>query len=150
MEGIASPLVPSWTQTAITDRIQPPGPRSRSGPATGQPGVFTASGQTLAGIAGPRGHREAVMAAKPSPRNHRNNPYVLDGFAAQLHTSAAGSLWRLRSEVTVLAVLGGAYFGLYRALSGSFISAAVVLAVIVTAVLWRLRRAGSLPGGPGA
>ncbi len=61
------------------------------------------------------------MAAKPSPRNHRNNPYVLDGFAAQLHTSAAGTLWRLRSEVMVLAILGGAYFGLYRALSGSFI-----------------------------
>ena len=75
------------------------------------------------------------MAAKPSPRNHRNNPYVLDGFAAQLHTSAAGSLWRLRSEVAVLAVLGGAYFGLYRALSGSFICAAVVLAVIIAAVL---------------
>ena len=75
------------------------------------------------------------MAAKPNPRNHRNNPYVLDGLAAQLHTSAAGSLWRLRSEVTVLAILGGAYFGLYRALSGSFIAAAVVLAVIITAIL---------------
>src|SRR5215470_4531954 len=75
------------------------------------------------------------MPSKPSPRNHRNNPYVLDGVAAQLHTSAAGSLWRLRTEVTILAVLGGAYFGLYRAMSGSFIAAAVVLAVIVTAVL---------------
>jgi hypothetical protein len=75
------------------------------------------------------------MAAKPNPRNHRNNPYVLDGVAAQFHTSAAGTLWRLRSELAILAILGGAYFGLYRALSGSFISAAVVLAAIITAVL---------------
>ena len=75
------------------------------------------------------------MPSKPNPRNHRNNPYVLDGVAAQLHTSAAGTLWRLRSEVMVLAILGGAYFGLYRALSGSFIAAAIVLAVIITAML---------------
>jgi hypothetical protein len=74
------------------------------------------------------------MAAKPNPRNHRNNPYVLDGIAAQFHTSAAGSLWRLRSELALIAVLGGAYFGLYRALSGSFIYAAVILAVIITAI----------------
>ena len=45
-EGIASPMVPSWTETAITDRI------SRLGQIpiwtrTSQPGVFTASGQTL-------------------------------------------------------------------------------------------------------
>jgi hypothetical protein len=75
------------------------------------------------------------MPSKPNPRNHRNNPYVLDGLAAQLHTSAAGTLWRLRSEVMVLLTLGGAYFGLYRVLSGSFTAAAVVLAAIVTALL---------------
>ena len=45
-EGIASPLVPSWTQTAITDRIQRLG-RIPIWVCSGQPGVFTASGQTF-------------------------------------------------------------------------------------------------------
>jgi hypothetical protein len=55
------------------------------------------------------------MPAKASPRNHRSNPYVLDGWAVQLHHSAAGVLWRFRTEVTTLALVGGAYAALaYR------------------------------------
>ena len=42
------------------------------------------------------------MPAKSNPRNHRNNPYVLDGWAVQLHRSAAGTLFRLRTELAVL------------------------------------------------
>ena len=45
------------------------------------------------------------MPAKTSARNHRNNPYALDMFAAQVHHSAAGTLWRFRTELVVLGVL---------------------------------------------
>ncbi len=75
------------------------------------------------------------MPAKANPRNHRNNPYVLDGFAASVHHSAAGALWRLRTETLVLAVLAGGYLALYRAASLSLITAAVVLAVTVAVLL---------------
>jgi hypothetical protein len=48
LEGIASQMVPSWTQTAITDRIGRLGavPVWTRDPGTG---VFLASGQTLTG-----------------------------------------------------------------------------------------------------
>ena len=38
------------------------------------------------------------MPAKANPRNHRNNPYVFDGLLANAHHSAAGVLWRFRTE----------------------------------------------------
>lgn len=39
-----------------------------------------------------------------SPRNHRNNPYVLDRAFAQVHHSAAGTIWRFRTELAVLII----------------------------------------------
>src|SRR5215469_5391304 len=38
-----------------------------------------------------------------SARNHRNNPYTLDRMFAQVHHSAAGTLWRFRTELGALA-----------------------------------------------
>ena len=49
------------------------------------------------------------MPAKANPRNHRNNPYVLDGLAVQVHHSAAGILWRFRTELAVLTVGSGRF-----------------------------------------
>ena len=37
-----------------------------------------------------------------SPRNHRTNPYPLDRLLGQVHHSAAGSLWRFRTELSAL------------------------------------------------
>ena len=37
-----------------------------------------------------------------SPRNHRNNPYPADRLFAQVHHSAAGMIWRFRTELTAL------------------------------------------------
>ena len=47
------------------------------------------------------------MAAKASSRNHRNNPYVLDDLAMQVHHSAAGTLWRFRTELAIITVAAG-------------------------------------------
>ena len=43
-----------------------------------------------------------------SPRNHRNNPYAMDRMFAQVHHSAAGSLWRFRTELATVIVVGAA------------------------------------------
>jgi len=44
-------------------------------------------------------------------RNHRNNPYVLDRAFAQVHHSAAGAIWRFRTEaVSLLTTIGGGWF----------------------------------------
>ena len=54
------------------------------------------------------------MPSKNNFRNHRNNPYVLDDLAARVHRSAAGVLWRFRTELTTLAVVGAGYAALAR------------------------------------
>jgi hypothetical protein len=38
-------------------------------------------------------------------RNTRNNPYILDDLGARMHQSAAGTLWRWRTETTTFAAL---------------------------------------------
>jgi hypothetical protein len=37
-----------------------------------------------------------------SPRHHRNNPYPADRLLAQMHHSAAGVIWRFRTELSAL------------------------------------------------
>jgi hypothetical protein len=44
-----------------------------------------------------------ITMPQRSSRNHRNNPYVLDRAFAQVHHSAAGAIWRFRTEFTTLA-----------------------------------------------
>ncbi len=73
------------------------------------------------------------MPAKANPRNHRNNPYVLDGFAATVHHSAAGTFWRFRTELAVVAGGLAAGTALTRAVTLSW--AVMVLAAVVAVVL---------------
>jgi hypothetical protein len=80
------------------------------------------------------------MPGKANPRNHRNNPYVLDGWAVQLHRSAAGVAWRFRTELITLALVGAAYAALAHRVH--LIPAAIVVSgmVLVLAVLPWTRR----------
>ena len=43
-----------------------------------------------------------MPSARSSPRNHRNNPYVIDELLVTVHHSAAGVLWRFRTELASL------------------------------------------------
>ena len=45
-----------------------------------------------------------------SSRNHRNNPYTMDRMFAQVHHSAAGAIFRFRTELAALtaAIIGTA------------------------------------------
>jgi len=43
-----------------------------------------------------------ITMPQSSARNHRNNPYILDMAFVQARRSAAGVLWRFRTELAVL------------------------------------------------
>jgi hypothetical protein len=75
-----------------------------------------------------------------SPRNHRNNPYVLDRVFAQVHHSAAGTLWRFRTELAVLAAAIAGAWALATRLT--LVWMAIILmasAIMVAALPWTRR-----------
>ena len=57
------------------------------------------------------------MPSKANPRNHRNNPYTMDRLAVTVHHSAAGTLWRFRTELAILLTGGAAADELARSLT---------------------------------
>src|ERR1700761_5720344 len=70
---------------------------------------------------------------QPSPRNHRNNPYAMDRMFAQVHHSAAGSLFRFRTEVTILLLTVAAVWELAKAITLAW--ALIVLAAVLLAIM---------------
>jgi hypothetical protein len=73
------------------------------------------------------------MTARANPRNHRNNPYILDGIALQVHHSAAGTFWRFRTEITAASTATAGFLALRYAVH--WLWAAVILAALVLVVL---------------
>src|ERR1022692_422389 len=73
------------------------------------------------------------MTAKANLRNHRNNPYILDGLAVQVHHSAAGTLWRFRTEAAAILDATAGYLALHKVMS--LLLAAVVLAAVIAVLL---------------
>ena len=72
------------------------------------------------------------MTAATTRRNPRNNPYILDDLAAGYRHSAAGALWRWRTEATVTAATGSLTGWLASALT---IAAALIITAAVLAAL---------------
>jgi hypothetical protein len=50
-------------------------------------------------------HRKAVNPMGATSRNDRNNPYLIEGLAVKFHRSAAGVLWRWRTELILIAAV---------------------------------------------
>jgi hypothetical protein len=73
------------------------------------------------------------MSATSRSRNQRNNPYVLDGFFVSFHHSAAGTAWRWRTELTILAALAAALWRLATLITITW--AAVALAALTAALI---------------
>jgi hypothetical protein len=72
------------------------------------------------------------MSATNRDRSLRTNPYVFDALAARVHRSAAGTLWRWRTELATLCGLGS---GLWWADRVHLLTlTAVMLAAILVAV----------------
>jgi hypothetical protein len=70
---------------------------------------------------------------QPSPRNHRNNPYAMDRMFAQVHHSAAGALFRFRTELAILlaAVIGIAELAKAVTLTGAVIILTTLLFTVM-------------------
>ena len=58
-----------------------------------------------------------IAMPQSSPRNHRNNPYAMDRMFVAVHHSAAGSLWRFRTELTALTAASAGVWELAKAIT---------------------------------
>ena len=67
-----------------------------------------------------------------NPRNHRNNPYLLDDLAFRVHRSAAGVIWRMRTELATLTTVTAGFVALVHVIA---IVGAVVILATSTAVI---------------
>jgi hypothetical protein len=68
-----------------------------------------------------------------SSRNHRNNPYTMDRMFAQVHHSAAGAIWRFRTELSALLATMAGTWELARAVTLGW--AAIILTTVTLAVM---------------
>ena len=73
------------------------------------------------------------MTATTARRNPRNNPYILDDLAAGYRHSAAGTLWRWRSEAAVTAATGSLTGWLASALTPT--AALIITAALATTLI---------------
>jgi hypothetical protein len=81
-----------------------------------------------------------TVAKSSSLRNHRNNPYLLDQMFVRVHRSAAGSLFRFRTELaTLIAVMTGGW-ELARATTLTWAVAIITATATALAVLPQSRR----------
>jgi hypothetical protein len=81
-----------------------------------------------------------TVANSSSARNHRNNPYVLDRMFVQVHHSAAGTLFRFRTELATLAVTTIGGWELAKALTVTWaVAILMTTATVVTALPWPRR-----------
>ena len=80
------------------------------------------------------------MAKSLLPRNHRNNPYVLDRAFVRVHHSAAGTLFRFRTELAAVTAVTAGGWELAKAITLTWAVVIVMVTVAVVAVLPWSRR----------
>ena len=68
-----------------------------------------------------------------NPRNHRNNPYLLDDLAFRVHRSAAGVIWRMRTELATLTTVTTGFVALIHVIA--IVGAAVILATSMAVIM---------------
>jgi hypothetical protein len=81
-----------------------------------------------------------IIMPQPSARNHRNNPYVLDRAFVQVRHSAAGVIWRFRTELAVLMTSIAALWELARAVTSAWLMVILILTGTAVTVLPGARR----------
>jgi hypothetical protein len=80
------------------------------------------------------------MAKSSSARNHRNNPYVLDRAFVRVHHSAAGTLFRFRTELAAFTAITTGGWALAKVLTVALSVAILTTTATVTTVLPWTRR----------
>jgi hypothetical protein len=81
-----------------------------------------------------------ITMPQHSARNHRNNPYILDRALVQVHHSAAGVIWRFRTEIAVLAIGVTGVRELAKAVTATWAVIALTASALVVIVLPWTRR----------
>ncbi len=81
-----------------------------------------------------------IVVAKSSVRNHRNNPYLLDEMFVRVHRSAAGTLFRFRTELATLTAVAAGGWELARAITLTWAVAIITVTATLLAVLPWTRR----------
>ena len=83
------------------------------------------------------------MPGKTSNRNHRNyrnNPYILDRAFVQVRHSAAGVIWRFRTEVTVLVTGTAGMWELAKAVTTAWLMVILIMTATAVTVVPQARR----------
>jgi hypothetical protein len=81
-----------------------------------------------------------ITMPQNSPRNHRNNPYALDWAFAQMHHSAAGTIWRYRTELTALAAVIAVAWALATTVTAAWmVMILTALSIVILALPWTRR-----------
>ena len=75
------------------------------------------------------------MGGSSSARNHRNNPYVLDRAFVQVRHSAAGVIWRFRTELAVLITGIAGVWELAKAVTTAWLALILILSATAVTVL---------------
>ena len=81
-----------------------------------------------------------ITMPQPSARNHRNNPYILDRAFVQVRHSAAGVIWRFRTEVMVLVTGTAGIWELAKAVTTAWLTLILILSATAVTVLPQARR----------
>ena len=76
-----------------------------------------------------------AVAKSSSARNHRNNPYVLDRMFVRVHHSAAGTLFRFRTELATLTAATAGGWELAKVITVTWTVVTIIAAATVLAVL---------------
>jgi hypothetical protein len=76
-----------------------------------------------------------AVAKSSSARNHRNNPYVLDRMFVRVHHSAAGTLFRFRTELATLTAATAGGWELAKVITVTWTVVTIIAATTVLAVL---------------
>jgi len=77
---------------------------------------------------------------QPSARNHRNNPYVLDRAFVQVRHSAAGVIWRFRTELAVLITGIAGLWELARAVTSAWMMVILIMTGTAVTIVPQARR----------
>lgn len=80
------------------------------------------------------------MPSSTRTRRDRNNPYMLDAFFGEVHRSAAGTIWRWRTEFCLVVALAAGGYGLTRVITLIWAITAMTLASVLLGLIPRSRR----------
>jgi hypothetical protein len=81
-----------------------------------------------------------ITMPQPSARNHRNNPYILDRVFVQVRHSAAGVIWRFRTEVMVLVTGTAGIWELAKAVSTAWLMVIFIMTGTAVTAVPQVRR----------